>query len=108
MIIFSGFGFLVPIIALAVYVAVQWLTDQVLGAGFYTGHAVPKFAAAIISAVLLFAFGLFLKRRGTRVVIDKATGEELVLRSRHTLFFVPMEYWGGVILVLGILVAFAR
>jgi hypothetical protein len=33
-------------------------------------------------------------------VIDKTTGQELTLRDKHDLFFVPLRYW-PMILVLG-------
>jgi hypothetical protein len=26
-------------------------------------------------------------------VIDKATGQEITLNQRHTMFYVPMRYW---------------
>jgi hypothetical protein len=34
-----------------------------------------------------------------RVVIDKATGREFTLSSRHTLFWIPIKYWTFIILV---------
>ena len=36
-----------------------------------------------------------------------ATGQPVVYRNRHTLFFIPMQYCGVVLLVLGAVVGFA-
>jgi hypothetical protein len=33
-----------------------------------------------------------------RAVIDKQTGQEIVLRQRHTLFWIPIKYWTFIIL----------
>jgi hypothetical protein len=33
-------------------------------------------------------------RNPSRVLIDKETGQEVTLRNRSELFFVPMKYWG--------------
>jgi hypothetical protein len=33
-----------------------------------------------------------------RVVLDKQTGQEIVLRQRHTLFWIPIKYWTFIIL----------
>jgi hypothetical protein len=42
-----------------------------------------------------------------RTVIDKQTGQEISLRRKHSLFFVPMEYWGPIVAVGGLLLAFS-
>jgi uncharacterized protein (UPF0333 family) len=34
-----------------------------------------------------------------RVVIDKQTGHEFTVSSRHTLFWLPIKYWTFIILV---------
>jgi hypothetical protein len=37
------------------------------------------------------------------VLIDKATGEEVVLKPKHSLFFVPVELWPVVFVALGLI-----
>jgi hypothetical protein len=46
-----------------------------------------------------------LAKRPVRTVIDKATGQELTLGERHDLFFVPLRYWPGILLVAGVALA---
>lgn len=38
-----------------------------------------------------------------RVLVDQATGQQVVIkhRPRHTLYYVPMEYWGVILAALG-------
>lgn len=34
-----------------------------------------------------------LAARPVRTLVDKDTGEEVTLRERHTMFYVPLRYW---------------
>lgn len=49
----------------------------------------------VLAGLLVGAWGLYLRRRPGRVLIDKETGEEEVLRPRHSLFWIPVLYWWG-------------
>jgi hypothetical protein len=35
----------------------------------------------------------------TRILIDQQTGQEVVFGPRHSLFFIPMQYWALIFLV---------
>ncbi len=48
------------------------------------------------------ALGWFLRKRGERVVIDKTTGREFTLRQSHSLFFIPMFYWGPIFILMSL------
>jgi len=108
MVVWQGLGILVPFVVIVTMAAVQGLADLVMGGGFYSHHAATQVTAALLAAVLVTALGLYLRGKGGRVVIDKETGREIVLRRRHTLFFIPIEYWGLVVLVLGAFVTFGK
>jgi len=56
-----------------------------------------------IAAALSWVVGSLLTKRTARTVIDKATGKEMVLdQASHRLFFIPMHYWGGILVVIGL------
>ena len=56
-----------------------------------------------IAAALTWVVGSLLRKRTAQTVIDKATGKEMVLdRATHRLFFIPMHYWGGILVVIGL------
>jgi hypothetical protein len=95
MIIFSGLGFL-PIVFLMIF-----------GFGFATDNNGPmndKTLAYIfiLTGLASGAMGWWLRNRPAKVLIDKATGQEVVLRRRHSLFFVPMFYWGPIFIAMGV------
>ncbi len=90
MIIWSGFGFL-PVVFLVVFCI-----------AFDSSHDSGLAYSLLLTGVISGALGWWLRRRRARIVIDKSTGKELVLRPRHALFFIPMVYWGPIFIIGGI------
>jgi len=94
MILFSGFGFL-PVLFLIFFA---------LGSVNHAGPAKPSelalafFLTGLASGVL----GWWLQRRPARIVTDKATGKELAIRRSHSLFFIPMFYWGPIFFAMSV------
>jgi hypothetical protein len=95
MIIWSGFGFL-PIVFLMIF-----------GFGFSAGSNGPITDKALaytffLTGLATGALGWWLRQRPAQIVIDKATGKEIVLRKSHSMFFVPMFYWGPIFIAMGV------
>lgn len=98
MIIWRGFGILVVVIAGAALVLTQVIANALLGAGTYEGHSGPLGALALlVAAAIVWPLGRTLNRRGGRTLLDPATGQQVVLRPNHSLFFIPMEYWAPIL-----------
>ncbi|MGE5516172.1 MAG: hypothetical protein ACM31D_10165 [Bacteroidota bacterium] len=102
MVIWQGLGILIPFVVVLMTQGLVALAEKLGGPGAYNANPLWGVAAMGLSALVVTALGIYLRRRGARVVVDKETGQELVLRSRHTLFFIPMEYWGAILVVGGI------
>ena len=106
MIIWKGYGFLVLIIAVAVGAVVSLIFGAVgstedIGAG----------VGAIISAGIIWIIGNKLNSETkSRTMVDKQTGQEIVFKPNHSLFFIKMQYWAfivggiGIIMLIGILI----
>ena len=62
-------------------------------------------AGLLAAAVVNWFVGIRLNNRPGRELIDAKTGERVVLRRRHSLFFVPMQWW-SVPLAAGAVIAF--
>src|SRR6187551_795198 len=93
MIIWSGFGFL-PIVFLVFF-----------GFGFSAGSSGPITDSALaytffLTGLASAALGLWLRKRPAQIVMDKATGNEISLRRSHTLFFIPIIYWGPIFIAM--------
>lgn len=105
MIIWQGHGYLVAVIVLALGVAVALATESYFGdAGYYQTHGWPLAASLLLAGLACWSLGGYLHRRGARTVVDKATGQELVIGGKHTLFFVPMHWWGPILAVIAAIV----
>ncbi|HKQ37893.1 MAG TPA: hypothetical protein VJ063_07430 [Verrucomicrobiae bacterium] len=79
------------------------ITNFVTGSGAYwDAHKWPLAISLFVSAFTSWLVGRYFHNRKARVLIDPATGEEVILRKSHTLFFVPMMWWGPILVVFGI------
>lgn len=107
MLIWNGLGFLVAVVVFGCSLVANIIFNQVMGEGYYDSHKWPVAISLIVSAVFCWALGDYLRKRSDRAVIDVETGEELVInQSHHSLFFIPMHWWGPILLVIA-LVLFA-
>lgn len=90
MIIWSGWGFLVFLIVFAVSLLAEVSVESSLhDESYYQSHGWPLAAALICSAVVTWYVGSFLNRRPGRT-------------ERHRFFFLPMQYWAPILMVLAV------
>ena len=104
MIIWRGWGVLTIAIVVLVGGLVTAISFNVLKeTGRFVGLA---FTAGLVAAALVNWFvGRRLNSAPGRELMDPATGQRVVLRRSHDLFFVPMEWW-SVLLLIGALISF--
>ncbi|MBI1871095.1 MAG: hypothetical protein HYS07_07885 [Chlamydiae bacterium] len=108
MIIWSGLGFLVAVITFAMLVLTELGAKAMFNLSYYQDHGWPKMFAFVVSGVMVWVLGRFLSKKPGRVVIDKGTGKELELKKGHSLFFIKMEYWGPILIVIGMVLLFVK
>src|SRR5262245_10828659 len=94
MIILRGCGFLVALIGIAALALSEKISASVSGDHhFYQRHGWVALIAMLVAAALTYGLHRLLLLQKARTVIDKETGQEIVLRSSHSLFFVPVQLW---------------
>jgi hypothetical protein len=86
-----------------------------LGLGAVIGMAIAPSngaAAGVVTAIFglagsatVWVVGERLNGAPGRLLVDPATGEKLILRSTHTLFWVPLQWWAPVAALFSIVVA---
>ena len=103
MIIFSGLGIFVPLLFFVGIWSVGYLTDDIIfhQTGYYAAHLWAHFAGCTFAGILCYGFGKLLHRRTGKVMIDKETGKEELVGGYHSFFFIPMHWWGFVLVALG-------
>jgi hypothetical protein len=98
MIIWSGYGIVVPLIV----GVVSFLSGVVAG---FVGEEYAQSGVSIgliLSAVVVWFVGKQLNGRPGRILVDPKTGEEVDLRpATSSLFFIPMQWWAPLIAVAG-------
>ena len=103
MLIWSGLGFLVAAIALACMLVLQLLVEAIShNDKYYESHAWPSVAAMALAAGLVWMLNRWLDQRPAKRLIEPATNREVILRPRHSLFFIPVKYWPVVLLFIGV------
>ena len=92
MIIWSGWGILVLVIGFASFLLTQVGVDSMMQDDqYYRTHGWPKLVGFVVAAVLTWLLGHTLNR--TRP-------------GRDSLFFIPVQFWAVIFLVLGIVFLF--
>ncbi len=97
MVIWSGKGILSVLVLMACFFSLALIIPKE-----YSDYA---FA---ISFFVAAAFSWFMGKKWNevegRIVIDKVTGEEILLKPSHSLFFIKMQYWGIIFGVFGLII----
>ncbi|WP_411680960.1 hypothetical protein [Clostridium thailandense] len=106
MIIWNGLGILAPIIAFASLVLTEYSVEILFNnQNYYQEHGWPKFLAFLIAGILCFFIGRALNKNNSKIYIDKETGKEILIKKRHSFFFINMEYWAIIFLIIGMAVS---
>jgi hypothetical protein len=104
-IIFSGYGYLVGVVVFGFSFVANLGTNVLTGDGkYWDAHKWPFALSLMASAMMCMILGFLLHNHKARHLVDTETGEEVVLRPSHTLFFIPMLWWGPILFVGGIVV----
>jgi hypothetical protein len=101
MIFYRGLGFLALFFFVATAVVVGYILNLGFGIDLLATEAWwPLHSAFLLGAIVTFALGRYLNRNPAEETIYEKTGPVTVLRPRHTLYFIRMEYWGLIILAI--------
>ena len=100
MIIWKGWGILALVIPLLISLGVGAGVDYYYGEGFYEGSTWAMPLVLGFSAIIVFLVGWKINNRPGKIVIDPENNQEVELKTTHTIFWIPFQYWG--IIILGI------
>lgn len=108
MFIFSGWGVLIVPLCLVLGGGLGGLIDGLIERS--TGNPsnmIGLLIGGIAGSALCWVWGNKLNAPDDdQVLIDKRTGEEIVLKNRHTFMFIPVQYFAFALLALFALMAF--
>ena len=96
MIFYTGLGWLVPLLFIAPFLVIGVFLSKVTGFDVLgrTAPSWPLHTLILMGAALTFAFGWYVNRKKIEEVAYEKSGRVTVTRTRHTLYAIPMQYWG--------------
>ncbi len=98
MVVWSGFGWLVAIIAIACLL----IGNVILGDG-WSGNTWAQAGAMLAAAAVTFGFDkVLLSKRVDKTLMNKETGEDVIIRKNDSLFFIPVRFWPFVFIAIAI------
>ncbi len=105
LIIWKGMGLVVLLIGILVCLALNIFCAAVFRQNdYFQTHLWVWLAALWITGALCWPVGRYLHRKPGRVLIDKATGQEVIIKHEHHLMFIKVEYWAFIFLAIGLVV----
>ncbi|MHA6913337.1 hypothetical protein ACQUJO_09395 [Ralstonia pseudosolanacearum] len=100
--IWQGLGFLAVLLPLCVSLLGQLAADALLGKGYYTAHHSVFATLMVLSAAAIWHLGKVLNSRPGRVLVDPKTGQQVELKAKHTLFWIPLQWTALLVVVFGV------
>ena len=98
--IWRGWGILVFVIVFVSSLCMNIATLSLGGKGYWEAHAWPFASSLFVAAALIFLLDRYVLSESGRALVDPATGERIVLKPKHDLFFIPMKWWSLLCLVI--------
>jgi len=99
--LYTGWGPLVVVVFLVITFGAQVLFRELTGDGRYFLH--HQFTGLLIFAfagLVAWFVGKFMNRKPLHVKELDEHGRKLVPKAKHTIWFIPAEYWGPLLFVL--------
>ncbi len=96
MIIWNGFGILVPLIAIfgAVIGTIVGVAIGQPGAGIGIG--------LLLAALMNWGIWKLIYPKQPKILVDPATGQQVIIKPNHSLFFIPAKAWTWILMVLAV------
>jgi hypothetical protein len=102
MIVWQGWGMLGALIPIVLYLGDRFLFDTVYGRGYSDSHSWVASVSLILGGLIVGVIGMKFKNAPGRELVDPNTGKRVVLRRKHTIFYIPLEIFGGILIAVGI------
>jgi hypothetical protein len=99
--LFTGLGPIVLVVFFVISFGAQLLLARYTGDRRYFLH--HQFVALLIdgfAGTVVWVLGRFMNRKPLEVMELDQHGRKLVPKARHTIWFIPAEYWGPILFVL--------
>jgi len=104
MLVWKGWGLAIVGFIFLFVLPVEILVENYLGVGQYKALAWPIPLAILLSAIPTTFVGMKLNNKATRVLVDEETGERFEVKPDNSLLWIPMQYWGIILIAISALI----
>jgi len=104
MVVWKGWGLLVVGFLFAFVLPTEFVVEHYLGEGQYKALAWPIPLVFLLAAIPTTLLGMKFHNKPARILLDPETGEKVELKSEHSLFWIPMRFWGVILVGLSALI----
>jgi len=102
MVVWKGWGLAIVGFIFLFVLPIELLVEHYFGIGQYKALAWPIPLAILLGAIPTTLVGIMLNNKAARVLIDSETGEKVELKPENSLFLIPMQYWGLILVALSV------
>lgn len=108
MIVWQGAGLAGVLIPLVFSFLGNYGLDKAFGHGYYSSHAWAPASMLLAAALVVWLFGKHLESIPGRELMDLKTQQKVVLKEKHTIFWMPLHYFAVAIAGFAIVMPFIR
>ncbi len=101
----SGYGIFAPVIVGVGVFGVTSMTKALCGPQYLHSHPWVMCLGVVLGGFLCWWTGSSMNSEQGRQLVDEKTGRRVHLRRSHTLYGIPMQWWGVVAMVFGVVFA---
>ncbi len=102
MVIWSGLGFIIPIVVIACFLGGHLIMED-----GWSGNTWAQAGSMLLAAIATFAVDkTLLSKRTDTTLMNKETGEDVILRKNDSLFFVPFRFWPFILIALAAVILY--
>lgn len=103
MIVWQGAGFAGALVPIIFVLLGNYGLDKAFGDGYYSSHIWAPTAMLIASSIVVWWLGKRLENIPGRELIDPQTQEKVILKEKHTIFWIPLHYFSFILAAFAIL-----
>jgi hypothetical protein len=107
-IVWQGVGFMGLLVPVLFLVGGNALVDSMLGKGYSSAHGWSMALMIALSAAVVWFIGWKLNARPGRQLIDAQTQEVLTFKPKHTIFWIPLQYFAGILAAIALFILFKQ
>jgi hypothetical protein len=99
--LFTGWGPIVVVVFILITFGAQSFFTRMTGERrYFMQHPILGLLVFAVAAIVVWFLGRFMNRKPLEVVELDQQGRKVVSKARHTIWFIPAEYWGPILFVV--------